>query len=465
MAGKPKFNPNQPFEVAEASAPQAKPAFDPNQPFEEVAQGLRPSPLTESTEEEPGLMSKALDYGTRALDYPGGFMRAGLANVAGLVSGRGSVVKPEDLKAAAKGQGPNSAEYLERLGVSEGPSVELPLVGKTSLRDAEGLALDIATDPLTAISKGVKAIRPGLAKLVRPLSEGAESAGKAAYKSGLKKVDEKLLEKGAKPVSELLLKEGKTGTTAKLAKDAEAIGKTAKADRAALYEQASKVGATVDMTKVLEKSTEAVAKMKADPGLRPTAEKLEELLNRYKEAGAIDLATASDWKTNLYNALPESAYDAHGKVKGPAAKVQKQLAEDFRKAIVSAGNAAEAGLGDKIDKLNETMQTTLTAKKPMAMQVRRAGTPNLVTSVDAMLAAGGGALTDPTTAVGLLAAKKAADAAKTTYVRTKGGKLLIDAGKSGLLDAVARRGLIRGKRQSLAIDEPREELLQSEGHE
>lgn len=402
-------------------------------------------------QESPGLMSKAmsmggkgLDYGIRALDLPGGAVRTGLANVAGLISGKGNIVTEKDLGNMAAGKAPTSAEYMERLGVPAGPSVSLPVFGDTSARDAAGLVGDIVTDPLTAISKSVKALRPA--------STAAESVGKAVYKSGLKKVDERLAEKGAGSIADVLLEEGKTGTTKKLAKDAKEISKNLGKERDALYQKATEKGVSIDMGFPLANAENELKKLASDPGLAPMAEKFGELLERYKKSGKVDIKTLSDWKTNLYNALPEAAYDQHGKLKGPAQKFQKALASDFKQAIVEAGNKAEKGLGDNIDKINEKWATVIGADKPMAMQVRRAGTPNLVTSVDAMIAGLGGAATGIGPTTGALALKKAADASKTTYVRTKAGKGLIDLGKTGLLDNAGRRGLINTRRGLMEED-------------
>lgn len=412
--------------------------------------------IDQPPQEQHGMLHKAFDYGVRALDYPGGFVRSGLASVAGLAGGNTNVVKPDDLMAAAKGKAPGSAEYLTRLGVTPGPSLkDIPAVGQmlpdVNLRDAEGFGLDVATDPLSAIAKGAKALYPesklaaGAAAALKSPSTVTEAAGKSMFKSGLKKVDERLAEKGAAPLSDLLLENGKAGTTKQLSKDTNALSKAAQDERGLLYDKANASGVTIDPGRELQSADETIAKMKTDPGLRPMAEKLEDLVNSYKDEGRVPISKASEWKSNLYNALPESAYDAHGKVKGPAAKVQKALASDFKNAIVDAGNHVEPGLGNKIDALNETMQTGITAKRPLAMQVRRAETPNLMTSVDGMLVGAGALAThNPIETAGLLAAKKLADASKTTYVRTKGGLGLVNAGKSGLLNDPVRRGLING---------------------
>lgn len=389
---------------------------------------------------EPGLMSKALDYGVRALDYPGGFVRTGLATGAGLLKGD-NVVDNDDVVNAFKGKAPTSAEYMERLGVEEGPSASIPLTDtKVSTRDVLGFGMDVVTDPLTLISKGIKAVRPAGAAL--------ESGGKGMYKSGLKKIDERLAEKGAGSVSDLLLSEGKAGTTKKLAKDAAEISSKAQAERAKLYQVAADKGVGINMGYPLEQSEKVLKEIYADPGLRPMADQLSELMARYKNEGTVSLQQLSDWKTNLYNSLPQSAYDAHGKLKGPAAKFQKAMAGDFKKMIVEAGDAAEKGLGQRIEKLNETMQTAIESRKPMAMQVRRGNTPNAVTAVDAMLGVGAGmAADDPMAGLLMVAGKKGVQGLNSTVARTRMGKGLIDLGKSGAPDALIREGVKDSERR------------------
>ncbi len=365
-----------------------------------------------------------------ALDYPGGLVRTGLASVGGLMQGRTDVVGPKDVGAALGGNAPKSSEYMKRLGVPEGPSADIPFIGNTSARDVGGFITDVATDPMVALAKGSKALNPA--------GEATENAGKSMYKSGFKKIDERLAEKGKPKLSDLLLEEGApTGTTKQIAEKTKAMAGDLAKERGDLYTRASEKGVSVDLGYPLEKAEAQLEKMRQDPGLRDLADQLSEKLQLYKKEGKVPIEKLSDWKSNIYNILPESAYGQHGVVKGPAKQFQKNLASDFRQAIIDAGNKAEDGLGDSIDKVNEKWSTLIGAEKPTAMQIRRGETPNMVTSVDAILS------THP----GILATKKAADAAKTTYVRTKVGKGLMNAGKSGAAQGILNRGLINSERQ------------------
>jgi len=408
----------------------------------------RATAIDSPPQEEPGLGAKALDYGLRALDYGGGLIRtagAGLANIPYSIATGKSITQPEDVLNAFKGKSPTSAQYMERAGIPEGPHADLMpeftipgtdvTLGKgdTSLRDAEGLALDIATDPLTSIVKAVK-----------PFGRAAESIGEGAYRSAFKKIDEKLAEKGTQPLSDVLLKNGAPiGTTKGISNKIGKIGDDLLKAREALYNRANDLGATVDMTDVTKNSEGLIGKMKTDPGLRAKAQPLEDLLNNYKSEGFVPVNTASDWKTNLYNALPDNAYDITGKVKGPAAKFQKQLANDFKNAIVNSSNAVEEGLGNKIGDINEDLSSIIQSKKPMANQIRKGNTPNFLTSTDPIVSGIGYAAGGAGGGAGLLAAKKAADLSKTTLFRTGLGKGLINIGNSGI-DPILYRQILNG---------------------
>lgn len=440
MAGKPKFDPTKPFEVV-AAAPQEKPKFDPSQPFEAVqdkapvtSEGLMSFLKDPAHQQDPqGLAKQNLNDVNRsmfqAIDYPAGLIRTGLASAGGLLQGKTDIVKPDDVISTLSGKAPKSSEYMNRLGVPEGPSMEVPYFGNVSARDIGGFATDVATDPTTAMASKIG---------FNPVGELADKAGKTMYKSGFKKIDERLVENGKPKLSDLLLEEGApTGTTKQIAEKTKTMAGDIAKERGDLYTKATDKGASVDLGYPLEQAEAYLAKMKEDPGLSDLADQLMEKLSLYKKKGKVPIDKLSDWKSNIYNMLPDSAYGANGVVKGPAKQFQKKLAADFRQAIIDAGNKAEDGLGDAIDKANEKWSTLIGSEKPMAMQIRRGETPNLITSVDAILSG------HP----GILATKKAADAAKTTYLRTKLGKGLINTGQSGIPQGIINRGLINHERQ------------------
>lgn len=401
-------------------------------------QAEEPAPV-----ESPSTAGKVLDAAGKVLDYPGGFMRAGLANVAGMATGQANVTKEADLAKAVKGEGPNSAEYLRRLGVSEGGSVETPL-GKVTLRGAEGLALDIATDPLVALAKLAKAV-PYIGKVLNAPGKAAEAVGELLYKSGLKKVDAKLAEKGEAAVSDLLFQEGKAGTTAKLAQDVDQMSNTMGKVRQGLYDRAGQLGVEVPLDS-FSRAEAVIAKMKSNPGLGPAAQELESLLQRYKDAGKASIDMVSDWKTTLYDSLPQSAFDGNSRLKGAAKRFKAALAGDFRQMIADTANGAEKGLGDSINAVNEKWGTLLAAKKPMAAQAKEAAGKGVGDWIDATIL-GGGIVASPQAGAAAVGARKMFQLANTTFAKTQLGRVLAEAGRKGVVDAVTRRALVDFARQ------------------
>lgn len=382
----------------------------------------------------PGAVAQAsMQAAGQALDYPGGIIRTGLAGAAGAITGNPNVVTPEDLTAAAKGKAPSSAEYLKRLGVSEGGSLNLPVLGRVTTRGAEGLALDVLTDPLTALSKLIKEA-PYIGKLINAPNKASEAIGEQIYKSAFTKVDANLAKKGIAPISESLIEAGApVGGEAKIAQKVNDMSQTLGKIRQGLYDKATEKGVLIDTAYPLNRAEAVIENMRKDPGLAPAADSLQELLSRYKQAGKVPIDVVSEWKTNLYDSLPASAFDQFGQLKNRAKAFKSALAADFRERIVQAGNAAEDGLGDSINKLNEKWGTLLSAQQPLAKAQQAVG-GKLGHIIDgAVLATGGlkGA-----------AIKKTYDFATSPYMKTLIGKALIEAGKTGTAGAFARRALI-----------------------
>lgn len=410
---------------------------------------------------EPSLMQKAgnaamtgLDVAGRVLDYPGGLARTAIAAQAGgaphslydstyemseKMAEPNRIVTKDDVVNALKGNAPLSAEYLKRMGVGEGGAIKVPKIGSVSTRDAAGFALDMLSDPLSAIAKLTKQA-PYLKKVLNSPGLASEAVGEAIYKSGLKHVDAKLIEKGQDAVSPILLQEGARGTTEQIAKSVDEMSSAMGKVRQELYNRASAKGVTIDLGYPMKRAEAVIKSMRKDPGLAPAADELESMLARYKQVGKVSIDDVSEFKTNLYDALPASAFDAHGKLRGRAAHFKQALASDLRDVIAKAGNAAEPGLGDSINVLNEKWGTLLSAKKPLAQQAKQAQGKGIGSWIDGVILGAG--YVNPEVAVGALGGKKALELANTTYMRTLIGKKLHDAGKVGLIDDLARRSLI-----------------------
>lgn len=387
---------------------------------------------------EASLSGPVLDTAARAADYGGGIVRTGVAGAAGVVTGN-QTVTAKDLKNMLKGQAPGSAEYLQRMGMEEGPAIDIPGLGHLSARDIAGLAGDITTDPLTVVARSVKTM-PYLGKLLNSGGLATEALGEAVYKSAVRSTENKLvragkIEKGTQPIGDALVEAGApVGGMEKLARNVDEISSTMGKMRQALYARATELGVTVDTGYPLKHAEGVIADMKRHPPLVPLAEKLEaDLINPYKGAGRVTLEQLSDWKTELYQSLPASAYGPNGRMLPAAKKLKAALARDFKDAIVQAGNKAEKGLGDSINQINEKWGPLLAARPQLAKDV--AGTAGgLGQQIDAAVLATGG----------LKAAliKKSYDMATSPQARTLIGRALMEGGKSGMMDAAQRQALV-----------------------
>lgn len=415
-----------------------------------ATQGFKPEEADEyltsqgMAQKEPGMVSKGLDYLSRGLDYAGGLTRTTAAQVADPFVDE-DIVNKEDWKNAFKGKAPNTAEYMERAKIPEGAKVDfisetqIPFTnikvgeGDTSVRDAVGFVGDIALDPLTYLSAGTK-----------PLSQGAMKSGKSLYKSGLKKVDEKLIERGTKPVSDILFQEGKWGGNQSLLNEAEKLAQEKGQLRSKMYGQAEKAGVNVDPKSSTKYAQAEIDKLKRDPGLQDMAALLEEKLAAYNKAPKTSLSQMSEWKTNIYDSLPTSAYDQFGKLKGPAQKYQRSLAKGMKETIEEGAERSGVG-GQNLSNLNEDIGSLLASKKPLSSEVKKANTKNAVSSVDGIL--GGISIANPTMGLPALALKKAADVSKSTSFRTGAGLGANAVGKRGFIDPLAQRILIESMRE------------------
>lgn len=389
-------------------------------------------PIEAPPPEDPGMVSQALDYTGRALDYAGGLTRTGLASVASVAQHAtqgelGNDVTPEDVSAALQGKAPTSSEYLRRLGVGEMGSINA-FGAQITGRGLVGFAADVATDPLTMVIKTVKKL-PYLRKLINAegktglANKATEALGEAVYKSALPE--------GAQDAAEALLKQGDlpVGGAAKIAKHVENAAKTMGDIRQGLYDRATELGVTIDTAYPLKRAEAVLTKMERDPALRGSAQQLRDMLNAYKAEGKVGLDLMSEWKTNLYDALPESAF-RNGRLRGQAKQFKMALAADFREAIIGAGEAAEKGLGKSIDSLNDTWGAFLSATRPLEKAAKSPGS-KLGLMIDGAVAASGGPQA--------YAVKKGFDMATGTTARTIVGNALIKAGQNDLASRLARQ--------------------------
>lgn len=432
--------------VAQANAQDAysnvaKDASALDEAYAKVGQeaGSKGPQVTPPEPQEPGMVSKGLDIAGRALDYGGGLVRTGLAEVAGLAQGRTDVVNTEDLKNAAKGRAPLSAEYLRRLGVPEGGSLTF-LGERFTTRGAVGLAADIATDPLTAITRLTKEA-PYIDKIINSPGIASQAAGEAIYKSAFKKIDAKLAERGEEALSPIMMEQGITGSSKNIEKQVTEMSDTMGKLRQGLYDKANQKLVSIDLNSknVFQRAESVLERMKQNPNMLPATQELEGMIENFKGVGSVPINVISDWKTALYDTLPKSAFDSFGKVKGQAQQFKAALAADFRKLVIDEGNRVEPGLGDAINVINEKWGTLLNAQKPLAKQTAGAASGgSLGTTIDGILLGSG--------QLPAFATKKSLDLMSTPYARTVAGKALMQAGQNGLAGAMSRRAAIEAQR-------------------
>lgn len=225
----------------------------------------------------------------KALDYLGGLGRTAVGSLGNLTGKK--VVTADDAIQALLGNAPGSAEMLERAGVPEGASAnlfpELPIPftdirvgkGKTSMRDVGGLALDIATDPLTYLTFGTS----GAAKAARPVSSLLEKAGEKTYKSGLKRIDQEVAKYGKSPVSDVLMKNRIAGSANSVYEQMDELGEQLLKERNEILSAAKEAGAEVSMKEAMIPVQERIASMRAsrDPKLQKLADVLEKDVKEY----------------------------------------------------------------------------------------------------------------------------------------------------------------------------------------
>jgi hypothetical protein len=413
-----------------------------------------PSTTPPPAQEDPGMVAKSLDYLGRGLDYTSGLGRTAVGAGLGAITGE-DVIKEGDVERAFKGQAPSGEELLSRAQIPEGarvdlmPEVNIPLTGiklgegDSSMRDVAGLGLEIGADPLTYVTLGATGAAKALAS---PLSKASEKLGKTLYKSGFKKIDENLVEKGLKPLSEVALELGApAGSVKGLSKKIADINKKLLEERSGLYQQIKASGQTVDIPKAMEVPiARGEELLRRNPALDTQMGSMEDWLLKYgKEGEQVPVDLASDWKTTLYQGLPQNAYTPLGKVMPAPKEYQKAFAQGLKEQIEAAGERSGKGLGKKIAEINENIGSIIESQKPMAREVRKANTKNAISSVDAGII--GYALKDPITASAVLGSKKIGDLAKTTAFRTGVGGKMYEIGtapiRGAALDIGARRAL------------------------
>lgn len=351
--------------------------------------------------EAPSLTSKGIDYAMRALDYTGGIGR-------GAVAGAIEPFVDKELVSFSdviKGRVPSSADMMEKLGAGEGGQLSdaLPFLYSTAPhgewlrpekggplditgRGAAGFASDVVLDPLTYLTLGAAPIVSKFGRAAelagKPLAMGVEKAGEKIYKSGLKALDTRALEKGGEAVSPYMLKEGMGVFKGQEGLLKQMLARTDELGNIRSSKYASAPDALVEPAKASEKAFEYLTKLEQNPYMAP---KVEEGLDFLALANKpMSLENASAVKTGLYDALPASAFDVSGKMTSMGQNLNEKLSQGYRQQIIDQANASKAGLGNEIDLINQEMGAYLSAQKPLRKEIAKEGRKDAVTQIDAM---------------------------------------------------------------------------------
>lgn len=361
----------------------------------------------------------------------------------------------------------STAEFADRLGIPKGSSVSdvAPSIysepGSGGLTHFRGPEKGGPLDPTvrgTAITLGEMAVDPMNYLLPKPIRGGLEATGKGMYRSGLKAADiaAEKVGKGTNAASDLLFREGVTGTPSQIASKSSDIAAKLLEQRNALMERAGQLGARPDMKAALSQAESVLQKMKmsGDPATRELIPTLEAKLAEYKTISPIDLKAQSQWKTSLYNSLPQSAWDNATKT-NPGREFQKTLARGMKEDIENqANNIGTVGrnpnmpvpitenpmLGNQIRDKNADLGVLLATQKTLGNEAAKSIKKNALTSVDPMVFALGHG-----SGIGLptLAAKKTADVLKGSYARTKLGKGIYKLGELPLDNYIRQENVWR----------------------
>lgn len=408
-------------------------------PWEKEEFEVGKAPWENDQKEDPSIGSQALDYGLRALDYAGGITRTGIAQLADLATEK-ELVQEGDWEKAIKGKAPDTEQFLDRSGMQDS-------IGRTAL----GFVGDIALDPTTYLSGGATALPKltKLQKLMSPAAKLADVAGNKMIRSGVSKIDETLELAGKGKLSDIMIEEGIVGTNKHIKKKLNTLGNRFAKERKEIYSAVDNAGGVVDPGKIIDDFTKYTSKMRAKTGNAigdEIAESLEtQLLKALPESGAMTMQQASNIKTQIRKALPENFYGPFGNVKDEYKKGVDKLSNIFQKNIENVAEDAIPGMGKEIAEKNKKWSVLLDADSPLGREARNASGKNYITSVDAMVGAGSFVGAGRKGAGTMLVAKKLADAAKTTGVRTVAGKELKRIGKT--IDPMVRRGLINFNRE------------------
>lgn len=352
----------------------------------------------------PGMLRQAADYGLRAYDYTAGLGRGAVGGAMQAATGKDLGVNIKDV---LTGKAPSTSQMLGAGGVPVGGSLsdvvpqaysetgnEWLKLKKGGLLDPTtrgvvGFIGDVALDPMTYLTMGINPALKAAAKTsaaakaadiaLNPLAKGIEATGENIFKSGLKKIDTRAIEKGGEAVSPYMLEQGVWGTLPTVQKKMNERLANLGEQRAALYKD---IPATVNPSEASAPALEYLSKLEANPYMAP---KVQEGLDYLSLANKpMSLEQASKVKSELYDTLPASMFDPLGKPTNMGKELNKNLSQGYRQEIINSAEAAKPGSGEAIDKINQEMGAYLGAQKPLRSELAKDARKDAQTQVDFM---------------------------------------------------------------------------------
>jgi hypothetical protein len=377
--------------------------FDPDKYLEQEFNADQYLAANDKPETPKTLLKKSFEKLIQGSDYLGGLVRSGIA--AGIKEATGkNLITEDEMKKAVEFGGffPGVSELMERGGVlKENPKTRAVL----------GFAGDVLTDPFTYLGPGV---------ITRPAGDLIERAGKFAYNSGLKYVDNAARLAKKEPVSDILWKNNIWGTSRGVANSAIDAAEELAKRRSELISAADMAGAKANMGRAMYPALRVVSEVHANPASRPMASELQDIAERFISEKYPSLRTATDWKSDIYDMVGSPNYQAF-KQTNKGKEFQKEMARGLKDEVERAANAVTPGLGDKIADVNKEWGTLLSTAKTFDNEAVKGERKNFLTGADPYIMAIGALGYGAPGAGQWLLLKKAADASKTTLFRTGAG--------------------------------------------
>jgi hypothetical protein len=220
-----------------------------------------------------------------------------------------AIMARDPMAKALRGETTGTADYLATAGADP----------ESPITKAAGFTGDVLISPTGATTKAAKLAKavPGVGKVVEGVGKGLGWVGKVGQRTGMAKVNQRAKEKGYRLVTDVLDKYGfQAGTLGQTKNAMDDISEQLSKNRDVIYDRVAAQGKKVDVIDAVDEADKFVTKLATKPN-KPQAKAMrawvDDYLAKADAGGKVDIKTASDWKTDLYNSLPDSAFDAHGR--------------------------------------------------------------------------------------------------------------------------------------------------------